>query len=84
FLLVSAISTLARRDHVTIETVHVLGHTIWRGWLMITALLFSVVPPVLLARRKLPLARRLQDKVLHTDAMMQKADWMTGLAGSAG
>jgi divalent metal cation (Fe/Co/Zn/Cd) transporter len=33
---------------------------------------------------KLPIARRLQDEVLHTDALMQKADWMTGLAGIAG
>ena len=84
FLVVDAVGTLVRREHVTIETVYVFGNAVWMGWLMIAALLFSVIPPVLLARRKLPLARRLQDKVLHTDAMMQKADWMTGLAGSAG
>ena len=51
---------------------------------MIAALAYSVVPPVILGRMKLPLARRLQDEVLHTDALMQKADWMTGLAGIAG
>ena len=33
---------------------------------------------------KQPIARRLEDEVLDTDAMMQKADWMTGLAGMAG
>jgi hypothetical protein len=38
------------------------------------ALTYSIVPPVILGRMKLPLAKRLQDKVLHTDAMMQKAD----------
>jgi len=47
-------------------------------------LLYSIVPPVILGRKKLPVAQRLQDKVLHTDAMMQKADWMTGFAGIGG
>ena len=51
---------------------------------MIAGLLYSVVPPVILGRLKQPIARRLQDEVLDTDAMMQKADWMTGLAGMAG
>lgn len=84
FLLIDSVITLVRREHVTILPVRVFGATVWAGWLMIAALLYSLVPPVLLARRKLPLARRLQDKVLHTDAMMQKADWMTGAAGMAG
>ncbi len=29
-------------------------------------------------------ARRIQDKVVHTDALMQKADWMTGVAAIVG
>ncbi len=33
---------------------------------------------------KQPVARRIQDKVLHTDALMQKADWMTGVAAIVG
>ncbi|HTV00620.1 MAG TPA: cation transporter [Luteitalea sp.] len=84
FLLVESLRTLAQREHVSILPLAVGNTTVWSGWLMIGALLYSVIPPVLLARRKLPLARRLQDKVLHTDAMMQKADWMTGAAGAAG
>lgn len=39
---------------------------------------------MILGRLKLPVARTINDKVLHTDADMQKADWMTGLAAIAG
>ena len=84
FLLFGSVSTLVKQEHVTIMPTRIGGTTIWSGWLMLGALLYSAIVPVLLARRKLPLAERLQDKVLHTDAMMQKADWMTGLAGAAG
>lgn len=79
----SALS-LVRAEHPTIAPVTLFGATFWQGWLMIAALGYSVVPPVLLGRAKLPCARRLQDKVLHTDAMMQRADWQTGLAGIVG
>jgi cation diffusion facilitator family transporter len=84
FLLFEAARTLVMQERVTIGLVAPLGYEIWAGWPMIAALLYSVVPPVVLGRMKLPLARRLQDKVLHTDAQMNKADWMTGLAGIAG
>ncbi len=84
FLLFESVHTLVKQEHVTIMPIRIGDTTIWMGWLMLAALLYSAIVPVLLARRKLPLAERLQDKVLHTDAMMQKADWMTGLAGAAG
>jgi cation diffusion facilitator family transporter len=83
-LLAESALSLFRAEHVTIPTVQLLGREVWLGWLMIAALAYSTVPPVILGRLKLPLARRLQDEVLHTDALMQKADWMTGLAGIAG
>jgi len=83
-LLVESAVSLFRAEHVSIPPVRLFGQEIWLGWVMIAALAYSVVPPVILGRMKLPLARRLQDEVLHTDAMMQKADWMTGLAGIAG
>jgi cation diffusion facilitator family transporter len=83
-LLFEAATTLIHQEHVTIPPVRLFGQDIWLGWLMIAVLVYSVIPPVLLGHRKLPLAERLQDKVLHTDAMMQKADWMTGIAGIAG
>lgn len=84
FLLFESAMTLIKREHVTIPPITLLDQTFWMGWLMVAALLYSIVPPVILGRKKLPVAQRLQDKVLHTDAMMQKADWMTGFAGIGG
>ena len=83
-LLFDGLSGLLKGEHVTIGPVELFGQTIWSGWVMIAALAYSVVVPVVLGRIKLPIARRLHDKVLHTDADMQKADWQTGLAGIAG
>jgi cobalt-zinc-cadmium efflux system protein len=71
-------------ERVTIGLMRIFGHEVWAGWVMIAALTYSIFPPVILGRKKLPLARRLQDKVLHTDAQMNKADWQTGLAGIGG
>jgi cobalt-zinc-cadmium efflux system protein len=83
-LLIESVITLAMREHITIPSVHLFGQQVWMGWLMIAALAYSVVPPLILGRMKLPVAERAHDTVLHTDAKMQKADWMTGLAGIAG
>ncbi|HEY0115189.1 MAG TPA: cation transporter, partial [Allosphingosinicella sp.] len=83
-LLIEACITLAMQEHITIPSITLFGQTFWLGWLMIAALAYSVVPPLILGRMKLPVAKRAHDAVLHTDAMMQKADWMTGLAGIAG
>lgn len=83
-LLFESVLTLLRQEHATIPPVTLFGRDIWLGWLMVAALLYSALPPVILGRMKLPVAKRLQDEVLHTDAMMQKADWMTALAGIAG
>jgi cation diffusion facilitator family transporter len=83
-LLFESLHSLAKSEHVTIAPVDLFGRDVWLGWLMMAALAYSVIPPMILGHMKLPVARRLQDKVLHTDALMQKADWMTGLAGIAG
>ncbi|PZQ21618.1 MAG: cobalt transporter [Sphingopyxis macrogoltabida] len=84
FLSYESITTLVRQEHPTVGGVTLFGQTIWLGWLMIAALAYSVVPPIILGRIKQPVAERIKDKVLHTDALMQKADWQTGLAGIAG
>lgn len=84
WLLYDGLSGLLKQEHPTIGPVTLFGQTIWLGWLMIAALAYSVVIPVILGRLKKPLAEELRDKVLHTDADMQKADWQTGLAGIAG
>lgn len=84
FLIYSSATALLLREHPTIGNTQIFGHDLWLGWLMIVALAYSVVPPVILGRKKLPLARQTMDKVLHTDAQMNAADWKTGLAGIAG
>ena len=83
-LLFDGLSTLAKGEHPTIGPVEIFGRTIWLGWIMIAALTYSTIVPVVLGRLKLPVAERLNDKVLHTDADMQKADWQSGLAGIVG
>lgn len=83
-LLLESLITLAMREHITIPSVMLFGQEVWLGWLMIAALAYSVLPPLILGRMKLPIARRCHDTVLHTDAKMQKADWMTGIAGIGG
>ena len=84
FLLYESAMTLLMAEHPTVAPVELFGHSVWLGWLMIAALAYSVVVPMILGQMKLPVARRLRDKVLHTDALMQKADWQTGLAGIVG
>lgn len=84
FLLYESAKTLISAEHPTVPPVTLFGYDLWLGWLMIAALLYSSVPPIILGRMKQPVARRLHDKVLHTDALMQKADWQTGLAGVLG
>ncbi len=84
FLLFDSGSTLVHREHPTIGPITLFGRDLWQGWVMVAALVYSVVPPVILGRIKQPIAKRLHDEVLDTDAKMQRADWMTGLAGIVG
>jgi cation diffusion facilitator family transporter len=84
FLAYESVSTLLRQEHPSVGGITLFGHTIWLGWLMLAALAYSVAPPIILGRLKQPVAERIRDKVLHTDSLMQKADWQTGLAGIAG
>lgn len=84
WLVVDALYALGTREHPSIGSVQVGGETLWLGWVMMAALALSALPPVLLGRLKLRLARELHLKPLHTDADMNKADWMTALAGVAG
>lgn len=84
FLAFESIMALLKAEHPTIGSVRFFGETIWLGWLMIGVLVYSAIVPAVLGGLKLPVARQLQDKVLHTNALMQKADWMTALAAVAG
>ncbi|MDZ3836695.1 MAG: cation diffusion facilitator family transporter [Rhodospirillales bacterium] len=84
FLVVDASTTLIRGEHPTIGSVELFGTTVWLGWLMLAALAYSVVLPVIFGRMKMRLAKDLHDKVLWADALMNKADWLTGLAAAVG
>ncbi|WP_260929183.1 cation transporter [Novosphingobium sp. 9] len=83
-LLYNAVVALVTADHATVGSIALLGYDFWLGWLMIAAQLYSLIPPILIGRKELPLAEQLNDKLLHTDALMNKANWLTGAAGLAG
>ena len=84
FLMFDSALKLISFEHPSIGTVQPFGEPIWLGWLMIPALLWSAIPAAIIGRMKLPLARELHDKVLHADAEMNKADWMTAGAALVG
>lgn len=84
YLLIEATLKLALVERTTIGGVTLFGRTIWAGWLMLAGLAYSLLPPILLGRAKQKLAPKLHDKVLFADAMMNRADWMTGAATAIG
>jgi divalent metal cation (Fe/Co/Zn/Cd) transporter len=84
FLVVESGLSLLRAEHPTIGTVSLFGHSVWLGWLMIAVMVVTGVPPVILGRMKMRLARDLHDKVLYADADMNRADWMTSLGTIVG
>jgi divalent metal cation (Fe/Co/Zn/Cd) transporter len=75
---------LLRQEHPPVGTVRILDQTIWAGWPMVAAMVYTGIGPFFIARVKLPLAEQLHDKVLFADADMQKADWMTAAGTIAG
>jgi cation diffusion facilitator family transporter len=84
YILYDSVHALLSGDHPPIGLVEVLGQQIWLGWLMIAALLYGVVPSLILGRMKRPLADKLHDKVLFADSKMNQADWMTAAAAIVG
>lgn len=83
-LLYNSISSLLKQEHPTIGLISIFGHDVWHGWVMIVALIYSAIPPVILGRLKIKRAKALHDKTLFADASMNKADWMTAVAGVLG
>ncbi|XVX20327.1 cation transporter [Actinomycetota bacterium] len=84
FLIVDSGMGLVKGEHPPIGTMHLFGHTVWAGWVMIAAMFYTGIGPVILGRLKMPLAEKLHDRVLFADADMQKADWMTAGGTVAG
>jgi cation diffusion facilitator family transporter len=83
-LLADSLIKLIQTEHATINTVVIFGRQVWLGWIMIIVMVYSTVPTMILGRMKKPLAEKLGEKNLNTDAKMNKANWLTGLATMAG
>ncbi len=81
FLIVDSVLKLLAGEHPPIGMVELFDWQVWLGWLMIAALLWSAIPILIIGRIKTKLAAQLHDKVLHADAAMNRADWLT--AGAA-
>lgn len=75
---------LIKTERPTIGNMQVFGYTIWMGWLMIAALVYSAGPAMWLGAKKIPMAKKLHNKLLYTDSSAQKADYMTALAAILG
>ena len=84
YMLGDAAYKLIIAEHPTIPTVELFGGRVWLGWLMIAALFYSAIPPFFLGRLKEPVAEKLHDKSIHISAMVNKGDWLSGLAAIIG
>jgi cation diffusion facilitator family transporter len=84
YLFIDSAISLIKAERATIGIVQIFSYDIWMGWLMILALLYSMIPAYFLGKKKLPIADKLHIKVLYVDAKMQKADWLSAGAAVAG
>lgn len=84
YLVLEAGMKLLAAEHPSIGMAEVFGIRVWLGWLMIAALAFTSIPQFFLGRAKMPLAEKLNDKVLHADADMNRADYMAASAAAVG
>lgn len=84
FIVVDSGMTLLKGEHPTIAMMKIFGHAVWLGWLMIATMIVTSIPPVVLGRMKMKVAKELHDKVLFADADMNKADWQTALGACLG
>ncbi len=84
YAFVTSLIALIKAEHPSIGTFPLFGKEHWLGWLMLAALMYSCIPAIILGRLKLPLAKRLHEKVLFVDSHAQKADWLTAAGGMVG
>ena len=84
YLCFESAMNLIRGERPAIGGYTLFGRTFWHGWLMIGAMFVTAIPPVLLGRAKMEVARLLHDKPLYADADMNRANWMTNGAGIVG
>lgn len=83
-LLVDGLHTLFTVVELKIGNITILNHTFWFGYLMIAALLWQIIPSLILGTLKIGLAKKIFDKILYTDGKMNKADWLSGCASIIG
>lgn len=84
YVLLDSLYKLIMMEHPSIGTIELFGETVWMGWLMVAALLYSVIPPVVIGRLQMKAATKVHEKTVFADGKMSKADWMTGLAAIVG
>jgi len=71
-------------EHPSIQTIELFGTRVWLGWLMIAALIYSIIPPAILGQLKRHSAEELHDKSIHMSAIIDKGDWLSGAAAIVG
>ncbi|MAM00197.1 MAG: cation diffusion facilitator family transporter [Alteromonadaceae bacterium] len=84
YLVLDSAIKLIKAEHPSIGAIELFGETVWMGYLMVAALVYSVIPPFIIGRLQQPAATKVHEKTVFVDAKMSKADWMTGLAGVVG
>jgi cation diffusion facilitator family transporter len=84
FLLGDSIYNLIIQEHPSIQTIEMFGARVWLGWLMIAALVYSVIPPMILGQLKRHSAEELHDKSIYISATVDKGDWLSGVAAIVG
>src|SRR3546814_34375 len=67
YLLVESALKLIRLEHPTIGSVELFGWSVWLGWLMIPALVYSAIPAIILGRMELPIAASLYAKEIGSE-----------------
>src|SRR3954454_9428651 len=65
YLLIDSVSKLVSGERPSIGMAVILGTPVWSGYLMLLVLVWSVVPAVILGKKKLPLASELHEKTLY-------------------
>jgi cation diffusion facilitator family transporter len=84
YVVVDSVTRLIAAERAPIGLIEVFGVRFWLGWLMMVVLFVTMIPAVLLGRAKQRIARELHDKVLFSDAEMNRADWLTAAAAILG
>jgi divalent metal cation (Fe/Co/Zn/Cd) transporter len=85
YLVLDSLIPFVKAEHPTIGSAKLFGRVVWLGWPMIAASLFSsALPPFFLGRAMLQPARVMHDKILYSNAEMNKAGWLAATSAIVG